>query len=98
MANRSEPDELAVAGVMAAERRIISMAEAKGLNGLRFEWNDDIDFGHLQDPIPVSIFTPGGRMVEADFSLAELGQLRGDEPASGNVKLAQIVDALAQSD
>lgn len=95
MANQTATLTQAVAGVMAAERRIISLAESKGLRGLRFEWNDDIDFGHLQDPVPVSIHTPAGRTVEVDFSMMELGRLCGDGAAADDVKLQHIVDALA---
>lgn len=92
MATPKENLEQALAGLMATERRIISLAESKGLSGLRFEWNDDIDFGHLQDPMPVSIFTPAGRTVDADFALAELAQFaRGAPPAA---RLEEIVDAL----
>lgn len=95
MANQTANLAQAVAGVMAAERRIISLAEGRGLRGLRFEWNDDIDFGHLQDPVPVSIHAPTGRTVEADFSLMELGRLCGDGAAAADAKLEHIVDELA---
>lgn len=52
MAMLKENLDQALAGVMATERQIIALAESKGLPGLRCEWNDDIDFGHLQDPMP----------------------------------------------
>lgn len=86
-----------VAGVMAAERRIIQLAESRGLRGLRFEWNDDVDFGHMQDPVPVSIFAPGGRMVEAAFTLAELEKFAAGQMAAGEGRFAQVVDALADA-
>ena len=92
MATPRENLEQALAGLMAAERQIISLAGSRGLSGLRFEWNDDIDFGHLQDPMPVSIFTPAGRTVDADFALAELAQFARGTPSAA--KLEGIVDAL----
>ena len=96
MATQTANIEQALAGVMTTERQIIALAESKGVSGLRFEWNDDIDFGHLQDPLPVSIHTPAGRSVDADFALEELARFaRGDSAAA---RLEAIVDALTGAD
>ncbi|SRR5581483_1732141 len=84
----------AMAGLMAIEKRIIELAEQKNLRGLRFEWNDDIDFGHMQDPVPVDIYAPDGHTVEAEFSLEELSQYLGRSHAATDSKLDDIVDVL----
>jgi len=39
----------AIDGIMEVEKKIIRLAEERNIHGLRFEWNDDLDFGHLLD-------------------------------------------------
>jgi len=45
------------------------------VHGLRFEWNDELDFGHLLDPVPLSVFAAGGKSAEVEFSQAELARV-----------------------
>jgi hypothetical protein len=85
----------AVAGLMAIEKRIIDLANERHIRGLRFEWNDDVDFGHMMDPVPVSVFRPDGRMVEAEFSLAEMAGYLGDTHAVTDAKISGVVSALS---
>ena len=61
MATKTAKPEQAVKGLMAIETRIIELATERNLGGLRFEWNDGLDFGHLEDPVPLSIFAPRGK-------------------------------------
>lgn len=87
----------AVAGLMAIERRIIEVADKQGFRGLRFEWNDDIDFGHMLDPVPVNIFAPNGRSVDAEFSFAELSGFLGDTHPLTDAKINSLVTGLADT-
>ncbi len=66
----------AIDGMMEVERKIIRLAEERNIHGLRFEWNDDLDFGHLLDPVPLNIHAAGGKSTEAEFSQAELVAVR----------------------
>ncbi len=85
----------AMAGLMAIEKRIIDLAGERQLRGLRFEWNDDVDFGHMMDPVPVSIYRPDGRMVEAEFSLSEMASYAGNSQAMTDSKISRVVSALS---
>lgn len=87
----------AVAGLMAVEKRIIELADQRGLRGLRFEWNDDIDFGHLLDPMPVTVHRPEGGSVETDFALQELARFPASGHAAIDAKVAELVETLASS-
>lgn len=88
----------AVSGLMAVEKRIIELAEEHGLRGLRFEWNDDIDFGHLLDPVPVLVFRPDGGNAEAEFPLGELAQFPASGHAAIDAKAKALVETLAGSE
>jgi hypothetical protein len=85
----------AMAGLMAIEKRIIDLAGERHVRGLRFEWNDDVDFGHMMDPVPVSIYRPDGRMVEAQFSLAELAAYLGESHAVTDVTIGGVIEKLS---
>ena len=85
----------AVAGLMAVERRIIEVAEKRGFRGLRFEWNEGIDFGHMLDPVPVNIFAPDGRSTEAAFSFSELFEFLGESHPLIDAKIGTIINDLA---
>jgi hypothetical protein len=88
----------AIAGLMAVEKRIIELAAERGLHGLRLEWNDDIDFGHLLDPVPVAVFRPDGGSVEAEFPLDELARFPASGHAAIDAKARALVETLAGSD
>ena len=85
----------AIDGLMEVEKRIIRLAEDRNVHGLRFEWNDDLDFGHLLDPVPLSVFAAGGKSSEAEFSQAELARVIGGPDAATVTKINQIVQKLA---
>jgi hypothetical protein len=95
MGTKSAKPEQAVAGLMAIETRIIELATERNLGGLRFEWNDGLDFGHLEDPVPLSIFAPGGKTAEAEFSHADLSRYPGTANALIDAKINRIVQGIA---
>jgi hypothetical protein len=73
--------EQAVQGLMNVEQRILACAAQRNVRGFKIEWNEDLDFGHLMDPVPVALLTDGGR-VDGQFALADLAQVaRSDAPA-----------------
>lgn len=82
----------AIAGLMAVETRIIELANERKIGGLRFEWNDGQDFGHLEDPVPVSIFAPRAKRAEAEFSHADLAQF----PAGSHAMIVARIDRIVQ--
>ena len=85
----------AVAGLMAVESRIIELANERHLGGLRFEWNDGLDFGHLEDPVPLNIFAPQGVMAEAEFSHEDLAGYRGGANASIDGEINRLVNGIS---
>ncbi len=87
----------AVAGLMAVESRIIELANANGTSGgLRFEWNDGLDFGHLEDPVPLNIFAPQGVMAEAEFSHEDLAGYREGANAQVDSEINRLVQGIAR--
>jgi hypothetical protein len=84
----------ALAGLMEVEKRIIDLATRNHLHGLRFEWNDEADFGHMADPVPVVIYRSDGKMVEAEFSLSEMAGYLGGSRAATEAKIEHILDEL----
>ena len=87
--------EQVTAGLMAVEKRIIELADERKIGGLRLEWNDGQDFGHLEDPVPVSIFARG-KMVEAQFSHAELAQFPAGSHAAIDTRIRHVVESLEE--
>jgi hypothetical protein len=85
----------AIVGMMEVEKKIIRMAEERNVHGLRFEWNDDLDFGHLLDPVPLNVFAAGGKAAEAEFSQAELARVVADPDTATDTKINRIVRTLA---
>jgi hypothetical protein len=85
----------AIDGMMEVEKRIIHMAEERNVHGLRFEWNDDLDFGHLLDPVPLNVFAAGGKSAGAEFSQAELARVIAGPDAATNTKINRIIQTLA---
>jgi hypothetical protein len=81
--------------MMEVEKKIILLAEERNVHGLRFEWNDDLDFGHLLDPVPLSVFAAGGKSAEAEFSQADLARVVGGPDAATDTKTNRIVQTLA---
>lgn len=95
MGTKAANVEQAVAGLMAVESRIIELANERNLGGLRFEWNDGLDFGHLEDPVPVSIFAPRGKSAEAEFSHADLARYPAAANATIDAEINRIVQGIA---
>jgi len=95
MATETAKPEQAVKGLMAIETRIIELATERNVGGLRFEWNDGLDFGHLEDPVPLSIFAPRGKTAEAEFSHADLARYPGAANARIDAQINRIVQGIA---
>jgi len=94
MVAASEPAS-AIDGMMEVEKKIIRLAEERNVHGLRFEWNDELDFGHLLDPVPLIVFAAGGKSAEAAFSQAELARVIGGANAGTDTEINRIVQKLA---
>jgi hypothetical protein len=97
MAAQSQIQQQAVDGIAAVERSIIERAEREQLTGVRLEWNEDLDFGHLMDPVPVVAITRDGRTVEEHFSISEMADFASHPQADTVAKIDQIVQALTQA-
>jgi hypothetical protein len=95
MVTKTANSAQAIAGLMAVETRIITLANERKVGGLRFEWNDGMDFGHLEDPVPVIIFAPPGKMAEAEFLHVELAQYPVRRHARIEAEINRIVQELA---
>ena len=85
----------AIEGMMEVEKKIIRLAEERKVHGLRFEWNDGLDFGHLLDPVPLNVFAAGGKSAEAEFSQAERAPVVSGPDAATDTKINRIVQKLA---
>lgn len=97
MAQTTPIQQHAVDGIAAVEQRILEEAERNGMHGLRLEWNEDIDFGHLMDPVPVVVITRDGKQVEEHFSIAEMADFATRPEAQCEAKIEHIVRALAEA-
>jgi len=95
MAQSTQLQQSAVDSITVIEQRIIETAERNGMHGLRLEWNEDLDFGHLMDPVPLVVITPEGKQVEEHFSLAEMASFDGGGRAPCEAKIERIVRELA---
>jgi len=83
-------------GISAVEKRILQEASARQLPGIRLEWNEDLDFGHMMDPVPVVVNTADGRSVEAHFSVQEMVDFAAGRGAEAQAKIDQLLQELAQ--
>jgi hypothetical protein len=97
MTQASELQQRAIDAIAAIEQRIIETAERSGMHGLRLEWNEDLDFGHLMDPVPVVVISRDGRQAEEKFSLAEMADYRGSAHAQCEQKIEHLVHELAEA-
>jgi len=95
MGTTAAKPEQAVKGLMAIETRIIELATERNLGGLRFEWNDGLDFGHLEDPVPLNLYTPDGKTAEAEFPHADLARYPGAADARVETQAKRILNAIA---
>jgi hypothetical protein len=66
----------AVQGLMRVEECILALAEQRHVRGFKIEWNDDMDLGHLMDPVPIALLTDAGR-VSGQFRLRDLARFTG---------------------
>ena len=85
-----------IAGLMAIEKRVIELANERKIGGLRFEWNDGLDFGHLQDPVPVSIYAPRAKMAEAEFPHADLARFAAGSQTATAATIHRVVQELGE--
>lgn len=92
MSTRQRPT---VDGIAAVEKAILEEASARQLDGLRLEWNEDQDFAHLMDPVPVVAMTTDGKSEETYFSAQELAAFAGGNEAGVRGKIAHMLEALA---
>jgi hypothetical protein len=97
MAQSTPIQQSAVHSISVIEQRIIEAAERSGMHGLRLEWNEDLDFGHLMDPVPLVVITPDGKQVEEHFTLAEMADFGGGARAQCEAKIERIVRDLADA-
>ena len=98
MAEPTALQERAVRGIAAIEQRIIEEAERNDIRGLRLEWNEDLDFGHLMDPVPVVAMTSDGRQVEEHFAIADMADFGERAREQCEAKIEHIVRALADAE
>jgi len=83
-------------GIAAVEKAILDEASTRELSSLRLEWNEDQDFAHLMDPVPVVIMTSDGKSVERSFSAQELCDFVGGQESSARDKIGRMLDELGQ--
>jgi hypothetical protein len=62
------------------------------------EWNEDLDFGHMMDPVPVVVITRDGKQVEEHFSLQEMAQFALKPQAATEAKIEYIVKELGEAE
>jgi hypothetical protein len=94
MATQAQSQQ-AIDGIAAVEKSIIEHAERQQVQGVRLEWNEDLDFGHLMDPVPVVAITPDGRIAEDRFTIAEMADFVLQPQATTIAKIEHIAVALA---
>ena len=94
---QSTQQQHAARGIAAIEQRIIEAAEGKGMHGLRLEWNEDLDFGHLMDPVPVVVITRDGKQAEERFSIAEMTDFLAQSSPQCEAKIEHIVRTLGEA-
>jgi len=97
MVTQAQNQQKAVDGIAAIEKSIIEHAERQQVQGLRLEWNEDLDFGHLMDPVPVLVMTRDGRSVEERFSLAEMADFVLQPQTATLSKIEHIAESLAHA-
>src|SRR5690349_14020018 len=95
MTQASDLQQRAIDAIGAIEERIIETAERSGMHGLRLEWNEDLDFGHLMDPVPVVLISRDGKQAEGKFSLAEMADFSGAAHTQCEQKIEHLVRELA---
>lgn len=81
-------------GIAVVEKAILQEAAAHRLPGLKLEWNEDLDFGHMMDPVPVALVTNDGRLVEEEFSVEELRACAAGSTDNVREKVARMVEAV----
>jgi hypothetical protein len=86
--------EQAVQGMRGVEERLLALAAERNVQGFKIEWNEDLDFGHLMDPVPVTLLTDGGR-VQGHFSLRDLTDFPRS-PRAVSDEIDRLVRTLAE--
>jgi len=98
MATQAQTQQRAIDAIAAVEKSIIEHAERQQVHGVRLEWNEDLDFGHLMDPVPVVAITRDGRSVEEHFSIAEMADFAAHPQPDTTAKIEHIAQALAHAE
>jgi hypothetical protein len=88
--------EAAVQGMMNVEKRLLALAAQRKVHGFKIEWNEDLDFGHLMDPVPVALLTDGGR-VDGHFALRDLIDFPRSERRTVTDEIDRLVQQLADT-
>jgi hypothetical protein len=88
--------EQAVQGMRGVEERLLALAAERKIHGFKIEWNEDLDFGHLMDPVPVALLTDGGR-VQGRFSLGDLTEFPRNQPRAVTEEIDRLVRGLADT-
>lgn len=88
--------EQAVQGMTTVEKRLLALAAERKLAGFKIEWNEDLDFGHLMDPVPLVLLTDGGR-IEGHFSVSDLLELPRGEPRAVTDEIDRLISWLAET-
>ena len=96
MATHVDLQQQAVNGIAAVEKSILEQAGKRNIEGLRLEWNEDLDFGHLMDPVPVVVITADGRTVEEHFSIQEMADFVAGRQAGIHAKIEHILERLTK--
>ena len=85
----------AVQGLTYVEKRILALAAQRRIRGFKIEWNEDMDFGHLMDPVPIALLTGTGR-IHGQFALKHLAALpTTPEPPAVSEEIDRLVRELA---
>lgn len=89
--------EQAIQGLMGVEKRILALAADRNIHGFKIEWNEDLDFGHLMDPVPVTLITVEGARVDGQFSLRALAELGQRQQPAVDEEIGRLVRELAEA-
>lgn len=88
--------EQAVKGMSAVEKRLLALAAEHKVAGFKIEWNEDLDFGHLMDPVPIVLLTDAGR-VDGHFSLTDLAKFPRSKPRAVTEEIDRLVKWLVDT-
>lgn len=88
--------EQAIQGMTTVEERLLALAAERKVAGFKIEWNEDLDFGHLMDPVPLVLLTDGGR-IEGHFSVKDLLALPRSVPVAVTDEIERLISWLVDT-